>query len=84
MPRTLTSYEQEYNINFNKKGKMNTQKVLVGRPRLSVDFATVLRMRDEQNLGWSRMAEAYRELTGQYISRDTIKRRYLEASIKVL
>ena len=25
------------------------------------------------------MAEAYRELMGQYISRDTIKRRYLEA-----
>jgi len=36
-------------------------------------------MRDMDNLGWSRMAEAYREITGQYISRDTIKRRYLEA-----
>ncbi|MFC1919098.1 hypothetical protein ACFLWW_03920 [Chloroflexota bacterium] len=34
---------------------------------------------ESDNLGWSRMAEAYRELTGQYISRDTIKRRYLEA-----
>ena len=61
---------------------MSTQKVLVGRPRLSVDFATVLRMRDEQNLGWSRAAEAYQELTGQYISRDTIKRRYLEAKAR--
>jgi hypothetical protein len=30
-------------------------------------------------MGWSRMAEAYRKITGQYISRDTIKRRYLEA-----
>jgi len=58
---------------------MTTQKVLVGRLRLSVDFAIVLRMRDVDNLGWSRMAETYRELTSQYISRDTIKRRYLEA-----
>jgi len=51
----------------------------MGRPRLSVDFAIVLRLRDVENLGWSRMAEAYREISGQYISRDTIKRRYLEA-----
>jgi hypothetical protein len=36
-------------------------------------------MRDVENLGWSRMAEAYREMTCKYISRDTIKRRYLEA-----
>ena len=55
------------------------KKILVGRPRISVDFATVLRLRDEGNLGWSRMAEQYRELTGQYISRDTIKRRYFES-----
>ena len=54
----------------------------MGRPRLSVNFAIVLRLRDEQNLGWSRMAEAYRNLTGQYVSRDTIKRRYLEVSKK--
>ena len=54
-------------------------KILVGRPRLSVDFAIVLRFREVDNLGWSRMAEAYRKITGQYISRDTIKRRYLEA-----
>ena len=57
-----------------------TNKIQMGRPRLSVDFAIVLRLRDEENLGWSRMAETYRELTGQYISRDTMKRRYLEAS----
>jgi hypothetical protein len=58
---------------------MTSKKMVVGRPRLSVDFAIVLRMRDVENLGWSRMAEAYREITRQYISRDTIKRRYLEA-----
>ena len=60
-------------------GEMTSRKVKVGRPRKEVDFAIVLRMREERNLGWSKMAEAYRELTGQYISRDTIKRRYLEA-----
>jgi hypothetical protein len=52
------------------------------RPRLSVDFAIVLRLRDIDNLGWSRMAEVYRKITGQYISRDTIKRRYLEAKAR--
>ena len=59
---------------------MTTHKILSGRPRLLVDFAIVLSLRDKENLGWSRMAEAYRKLTGQYISRGTIKRRYLEAS----
>ena len=54
-------------------------KILSGRPRLSVDFATLLRMRDVDNLGWSRMAVAYREISGHYISRDTIKRRYQDA-----
>jgi len=55
----------------------------MGRPRLSVDFAIVLRMRDGQNLGWSRMAEEYRKLTGEYVSRDTMKRRYFEAKQRI-
>ena len=55
----------------------------MGRPRLSVDFAIVLRMRDNHNLGWSRMAEEYRKLTGEYVSRDTMKRRYLEAKHQI-
>ena len=58
---------------------MTGEKIVVGRPKVLVDFAIVLRLRDVDNLGWSRMAEAYREIIGQYISRDTIKRRYLEA-----
>jgi hypothetical protein len=58
---------------------MDAKNVQTGRPRVLVDFAIVLRMRDTDNLGWSRMAKAYVEITGQYISRDTIKRRYLEA-----
>ncbi len=55
----------------------------MGRPRLPLDFAIVLRLRDNQNLGWSKMAEVYRELTGEYVSRDTIKRRYLEAKRQI-
>ena len=55
----------------------------MGRPRLSVDFAIVLRLRDGQNLGWSKMAEVYRKLTGEYVSRDTMKRRYLEAKRRI-
>lgn len=51
----------------------------MARPRVEADFATVLRMRDVEHLGWSKMAEAYRKISGQYISRDTIKRRYYEA-----
>ncbi len=58
---------------------MGDKMIQVGRPKILVDFAIVLRLRDVDNLGWSRMAEAYREKTGQYVSRDTIKRRYLEA-----
>jgi len=57
---------------------MDKKKIQVGRPRLSVDYAIILRLREVENLGWSRMAEAYRKITGLYISRDTIKRRYLE------
>jgi len=61
---------------------IGNKKVSEGRPRLTVDFAIVLRMRDMEKMGWSRMTEAYREITGQYISRDTIKRRYLEANVQ--
>ena len=55
----------------------------MGRPRLLVDFAIVLRMRDSQSLGWSRMAEEYRRLSGEYVSRDTVKRRYFEAKKRI-
>jgi hypothetical protein len=36
---------------------MGTERIISGRPRLSVDFAIVLRLRDVDNLGWSRIAE---------------------------
>jgi hypothetical protein len=50
-----------------------------GRPRLEVDYALILRLRDVENLGWSRGAAQYRRCTEQWISRDTFKRRYYEA-----
>jgi hypothetical protein len=50
-----------------------------GRPRVEVDYALVLRLRDVENLGWSRGAAEYRRRTGQWLSRDTFKRRYYEA-----
>lgn len=60
---------------------MNKHNPLIkpGRPRLEVDYKLVLRLRDEEHLGWTRGAEKYRERTGQWISRDTFKRRYREA-----
>ncbi len=50
-----------------------------GRPRLEVDFALVLHLRDDEHMGWTRGAEEYRERTGHWVSRDTFKRRYNEA-----
>jgi len=50
-----------------------------GRPRIEADFALILRLRDVENLGWSRGAAVYRDRTKQWISRDTFKRRYFEA-----
>ncbi len=44
---------------------MDNGKVSTGRPRLSVDFAIVLRLRDVENLGWSRMAQTYRKIAGE-------------------
>lgn len=49
-----------------------------GRPRLKVDFALVLRLREHDNLGWFRVAKEYIRRSGQYISKETCKRRYEE------
>ncbi len=65
-----------------KRGaKMGSRQQLIrpGRPRLEADSALILRLRDVEHLGWSRGAEEYRKRTGQWISRDTFKRRYFEA-----
>jgi hypothetical protein len=62
-----------------KRRAMAEVRIPSGRPRIPVDYTIVSRLREVENLGWSRMAQVYQKTTGQYISRDTIKRRYLEA-----
>ena len=64
---------------------MNEQDPLIkpGRPRLQVNYALILRLRDDEHLGWTRGAEEYRRRTGQWRSRDTFKRRYLEAKTAI-
>jgi len=54
-----------------------------GRPRIKVDFAIILRLRDTEKMGWSRGAARYREITKQWISRDTFKRRYFEVKATI-
>lgn len=54
---------------MNKKG---------GRPRLELDIALVRHLIDDEGLGWTLAAQKYREITGLWVSRDTIRRRYLE------
>lgn len=44
-----------------------------------MDYALVLRLRDEEHLGWTLGAAQYLKRTGQWVSRDTFKRRYFEA-----
>ena len=53
--------------------------IIMGGPRLEVDFALVLHLRDVDGLGCSRMAEEYRKRKGHFVSRETMKRRYYEA-----
>ena len=48
-------------------------------PRLLGDFGLILDLRENENLGWSRVAGEYIKRTGQYISKQTCKRRYIEA-----
>jgi hypothetical protein len=57
---------------------MMTKKVSVGRPRVLVDFGLILDLRENENLGWFRIAKEYTSRTGQYISKQTCKRRYIE------
>ena len=57
---------------------MITKKVSAGRPRLLVDFGLILDLRENENMGWFRIAKEYTSRTGQYISKQTCKRRYIE------
>jgi hypothetical protein len=60
-----------------KETMSNTSAVRNGRPRVKVDFAVLLRLREGDHLGWSRVAQEYRKITGKFVSRDTLERRYL-------
>ena len=64
---------------------MEERQLLIrpGRPRIEVDFALVLRLRDVEKMGWMRGAEEYRRRTGQWISKDTFKRRYFGAKATI-
>ena len=48
------------------------------RPKLSVDLALILHLREVENLGWSMLAREYARRTGQDISTETCRRRYDE------
>ncbi len=51
-----------------------------GRPRIELDHSLLLRLRTESFLGWSRMAREYQRQTGQWVSKETVRRRYTEAT----
>jgi len=54
------------------------QLKVTGRPRLVVDCALVLHLREGQHLGWSRVAQEYRRIKREFASKETLKRRYFE------
>jgi len=57
---------------------MDTQSVQSGRPRKTVDYGLLLALREEENLGWYRVSLEYTRRTGDFVSKQTCKRRYLE------
>ncbi len=60
-----------------------TPPILCGRPRKTVNNGLLLDLREKEGLGWGRVATAYSDLTGDFISKQTCKRRYLEAKLNV-
>ena len=59
---------------------MGKSLIQSGRPRLLVDFGLLLDLREDEHLGWSRVAREYTRRTVQYISKQTCKRRYEEVT----
>lgn len=53
-------------------------RVLLGRPKQQVNFGLILAYRERENLGWLMVAKKYTEATGEFISKQTCRRRYLE------
>ena len=60
-----------------------SQPILCGRPRKTVDYGLLLALREEEGFGWERVANEYTNQTGDFISKQTCKRRYLEAKLNV-
>jgi hypothetical protein len=54
-----------------------------GRPRIEVDSNLLIQLREKEHLGWTRIAQRYKEITGYWVSRDTLKRRYREKRVYV-
>lgn len=61
-----------------KTDQMIVSAIQSGRPRKAVDFGLILDLRERENLGWSMVAMEYILRTGDYISKQTCKRRYFE------
>jgi len=59
---------------------MSKSSIQSGRPRLLVDYGLLLDLRERENLGWDRVAREYTGRTGQYVSKQTCKRRYEEVT----
>ena len=63
-----------------KNDQMYIQSMQPGRPRKMVDLGLILDLRLKENLGWFRISMEYMRRTGDFISKQTCKRRYLEAT----
>lgn len=82
MKRTLLPQKKSTKREIASRNTVNTTKIKSGRTRLSVDFGLILDLRENGNLGWSRVAREYIKRTGQYISKQTCKRRYEEVRVE--
>ena len=60
---------------------MTRSLIQSGRPRFLVNYGLILGLRESENLGWFRVAREYTKRTGQYISKQTCKRRYEEIKV---
>ena len=66
-----------------KSKQVIKQPILCGRPRKTVNNGLLLDLREKEGLGWGRVATEYTHQTGDFISKQTCKRRYLEAKLNV-
>ncbi len=57
---------------------MRSTLVKWGRPRIEVDIKLLKCLRNVDRLGWMRIEQRYCIATGNKVSRDTLRRRYLE------